>query len=217
MPLLRVSAGTEKHRALKDPGRVERQCARPGIPPLSSGSLRSGGACWDTAPRRTHDHNHSVRADLQSSAAWMKCVGLNLHAQRRYPCNASFPRCEPSPAPFSRFNPSVAYRNSRLIRWWDRVPEHECALNLNRTRLSFFPPGEKWVPGRSSLNPNLAESLHYGTIQDFQNHLACAPMRKTPNASAEDGVEAARISWIGNLSYKAGKKLVWNSENDVVL
>jgi predicted dehydrogenase len=89
------------------------------------------------------------------------------------------------------------------------------ALKVNRTRLAFYPQGEKWAPGQQQPEPEiLAESLHDGTIDHIQNFLDCVRTRKTPNASVEDGVEAARTSWIGNLALKAGKKLVWNAEKD---
>ena len=86
------------------------------------------------------------------------------------------------------------------------------ALKVNRTRLALYPQGEKWARGQQQPEPEiLAESLHDGTIDHIQNFLDCVRTRKTPNASVQDGVEAARTSWIGNLALKAGKKLVWNA------
>lgn len=85
------------------------------------------------------------------------------------------------------------------------------ALKVNRTRLAFYPQGERWQPGTQHPKPEiLAESLHDGTIDHIQNFLDCIRSRKTPNASVEDGFQAARASWIGNLALKAGKKLPWN-------
>jgi hypothetical protein len=87
------------------------------------------------------------------------------------------------------------------------------ALKVNRTRLAFYPQGEKSVPGTQHPRPEiLAESLHDGTIDHIQNFLDCVRTRKTPNAPVEAGFEAARTSWIGNLALKAGKKLTWNAE-----
>ena len=87
------------------------------------------------------------------------------------------------------------------------------ALKVNRTRLAFYPQGEKWEPGAQHPKPEiLAESLHDGTIDHIQNFLDCVRTRKTPNAPVEAGFEAARTSWIGNLAFKAGKKLAWNAE-----
>ncbi|MEJ2009928.1 MAG: Gfo/Idh/MocA family oxidoreductase [Acidobacteriota bacterium] len=86
------------------------------------------------------------------------------------------------------------------------------ALKINRARLAFFPQGEKWEPGTRHPKPEiLAESLHDGTIEHIQNFLDCVRTRKTPNAPVEVGFEAARSSWIGNLAFKAGKRLVWDA------
>jgi predicted dehydrogenase len=85
------------------------------------------------------------------------------------------------------------------------------ALKIDRTRLAFYPTGEKWEPGTQEPKPEiLAESLHDGTIEHIQNFLDCVRTRKTPNAPVEAGFEAARTSWIGNLALKAGKRLGWD-------
>ena len=91
----------------------------------------------------------------------------------------------------------------------------EGALKVDRTRLAFYPQGEKWESGTQHPKPEiLAESLHDGTIDHIQNFLDCVRTRKTPNAPVEAGFEAARTSWMGNLALKAGKKLTWNAEED---
>jgi predicted dehydrogenase len=89
------------------------------------------------------------------------------------------------------------------------------ALKINRTRLAFYPSGEKWEPGTQHPKAEiLAESLHDGTIEHIQNFLDCIRTRKTPNAPVDVGFEAARTSWIGNLALKAGRKLAWNSNTN---
>jgi len=87
------------------------------------------------------------------------------------------------------------------------------ALKIDRAHLAFYPQGEKSEPGTEHPKPEiLAESLHDGTIDHIQNFLDCVRTRKTPNAPVEIGFEAARTSLIGNLAFKAGKKLTWNAE-----
>ncbi len=88
----------------------------------------------------------------------------------------------------------------------------KAVLKVNRTRLAVYPQGQPWEPGKQHPKPEiLAESLQDGTINHIQNFLECVRTRRTPNAPVEVGFEAARASWIGNLAFKAGKKLEWDA------
>jgi hypothetical protein len=55
-----------------------------------------------------------------------------------------------------------------------------------------------------------------GTVDNVRNFLDCVRTRKTPNASLQAAVEAARTSWLGNTSLKLGKKVFWDPIKHIV-
>ncbi len=85
----------------------------------------------------------------------------------------------------------------------------EATLKIDRRRLAVYAEGD-----RSSEPEIYVRAERDGTGDHVNNFLDCVRTRKTPNASVQAGFEAARTSWIGNIAFRRGTKVVWDSRKD---
>jgi hypothetical protein len=52
------------------------------------------------------------------------------------------------------------------------------------------------------------------TRQHAANFIECVRSRKPPNAEVEIGQRSTTVAHLGNIAFKTGKKLHWNSETE---
>jgi predicted dehydrogenase len=91
---------------------------------------------------------------------------------------------------------------------WELFPEVE-PMPLDRIFAMEQPPKEvKYRAERKSFNGSDATAAH------AQNFIGYVRSRETPFADAEVGHRSTSACLIGNIAYKTGKKLKWNSETE---
>lgn len=84
-------------------------------------------------------------------------------------------------------------------------------MKLNRDGFAVYPEGIVRKELTAYPEPEIQmRSLARGTIDHVRNFLDCVRSRKTPNAPVPSSVDAAAASHLGNLSYRAGKRLDWD-------
>jgi predicted dehydrogenase len=78
-------------------------------------------------------------------------------------------------------------------------------------RLNIFRYGYRWLPkgGEPVIAKGGDEPPHMG------NFLECVRSRKQPNASAVDGHYGAMACHLGNMAYREGRRVEWDSKWDV--
>jgi hypothetical protein len=87
----------------------------------------------------------------------------------------------------------------------------EATLKIDREHMAVYPEAGTPVPGTLSPEPEiLVLSERDGTIDNVNDFINCVRTRRTPNANIHVGFEAARTSWIGNISLKRGMKVAWD-------
>jgi predicted dehydrogenase len=88
----------------------------------------------------------------------------------------------------------------------------EATMKIDRSRLAVYPEGVSAAPGTLAPEPELwMRSERDGTLDNVLNFVECMHTRKSPNANIHVGFEAARTSWIGNIAWKRGMKVVWDA------
>jgi len=88
----------------------------------------------------------------------------------------------------------------------------EATLKIDREHMAVYPEGGRPVPGTLVPEPEiLVRSERDGAIDNVHNFIDCVHTRKTPNANIHVAFEAARTSWIGNISLKRGMKVAWDA------
>ncbi len=93
----------------------------------------------------------------------------------------------------------------------------EATLKIDRSHLAVYPEDARWVSGWNLPEPEIfVRSEHDGTVENVKNFLDCLRTRKQPNANIHVGLQAARTSWIGNLSLRKGSKITWDATTNRV-
>ena len=89
----------------------------------------------------------------------------------------------------------------------------QATLKVDRERLVVYSEASrKGQPWRQTPEPEIfVRSQADGTSAHLQNWLDCIRSRRTPNAPAQVGVQAARASHIANQSLLLGGRVKWNA------
>jgi predicted dehydrogenase len=91
----------------------------------------------------------------------------------------------------------------------------QATLKIDRERLAVYPEGAPNVPASNAPEPEIfVRSERDGTEDNVKNFLDCLRTRKQPNANIQAGFEAARASWLGNISMRRGMKIAWDTTNN---
>ena len=86
---------------------------------------------------------------------------------------------------------------------------HLARMDAGREGLWIY---DRDAPHKPSYHRDQPGGFEQATIDHAANFLECVKTRKQPNAPVEDGVKAALIVQLGNLSVERGRKIIWNHE-----
>ena len=130
-----------------------------------------------------------------------------------------------TPDTFSAIYKYPGFIMTYMLRHWNGLTRPLGRFGKSNHGIEFHGPnGSLYIDRRGFELRGVEDEIQarsveggYGTTSHIRNFLDCVKSRKRPNSSVELGHPPSVAMFLANISYRTGRKIRWNSENETIL